>query len=157
MWLQEKISFLPKEKIFSTIYVWTNIPILQTESQKVEALTLDQSIVGFSNSANGQRLGGWWIGELLLCLKRKTNGARELPLRQCLASLITFWSRQRPACSLFWSDTPWPPHYNHLDLPIIIITVLTKVWKFPQPAHNISESEIRPDVQTVWSPLIGNC
>ena len=89
MWLQEKF-YSCRRKRFSAQDVWTDIPILQTESQKVEALTLDQSIVGFSNSANGQRLGGWWIGELLLCLKRKTNGARELPLRQCLASLITF-------------------------------------------------------------------
>ena len=156
MWLQEKISFLPKEKIFSTRCLdrYTNIKDRKSKGRSAHPWSINSWLFKLCQWREIRGLVDWRT----VIVSEEENKWSARAASQTMFSFIDHFLIQTEASlQSFRSDTPWPPHYNHLDLPIIIITVLTKVWKFPQPAHNISESEIRPDVQTVWSLLIGNC
>ena len=156
MWLQEKCSFLPKEKIFSTRCLdrYTNIKDRKSKGRSAHPWSIYSWLFKLCQWTEIRGLVDWRT--VIVSEEENKWSARAASqtmfsfidhfLIQTEASLQAFLIRHPLTSPL---KSPWPP--------IIIITVLTKVWKFPQPAHNISESEIRPDVQTVWSPLIGNC
>ena len=94
-----------------------------------------------SKSANGQRLGGRWVRELLLCLRRKQmEQKRAKPLRRCLASLITFESRRRAVCC---NSFCWYTLLNVLSFTRISINS----WKAVKGCQNDLEFGIRPIVK----------